>query len=72
MSAVELIAEKARLLPEDKLGEVLDFIEFLASRQRRPAGLRSLEGLWQGFDVSEDDISQARKEMWGSFPREDV
>ena len=22
--------------------------------------------------ITEDDISEARKEMWGSFPREDL
>ncbi len=72
MSAVELITEKVKHLPEDKLGEVLDFIEFLVFRQRRPERLRSLAGLWQGFEVSEEDIAQARREMWGTFPREDI
>ncbi len=26
--------------------------------------LRSLYGLWQGFSISEEDISHARREMW--------
>jgi hypothetical protein len=36
--------------------------------------LRSLYGLWKDLksDVSADDIDDARKEMWGTFPREDV
>lgn len=29
--------------------------------------LRSLHGLWQGFTITEEDISQARQEMWGRF-----
>jgi hypothetical protein len=29
--------------------------------------LRSLHGLWQGFTISDEDISQARQEMWGRF-----
>ncbi len=33
--------------------------------------LRSLYGLWRGFSVSEEDIPQARKEMWGAFARGD-
>mgnify|MGYP000916172264 CR=1 FL=1 len=26
--------------------------------------LRSLLGLWQGFTVTEEDIAEARREMW--------
>ena len=29
--------------------------------------LRSLYGLWQGFSITDDDIAQARREMWGQF-----
>ncbi len=32
----------------------------------------SLRGLWRGLDVTEEDIAQVRREMWGHFPREDV
>jgi hypothetical protein len=32
----------------------------------------SLRGLWQGLDITEDEIDQAREEMWSEFPREDV
>ena len=31
---------------------------------------KSLRGLWQGLDITEDDIAQARREMWSNFPRE--
>lgn len=33
---------------------------------------RSLLGLWQGTTVTEQDIDEARKDMWGTFPREDL
>jgi hypothetical protein len=33
---------------------------------------QSLRGLWQGLDITEDDIQAARREMWGGFPREDI
>lgn len=33
---------------------------------------RSLLGLWQGTTITEQDIDAARKEMWGTFPREDL
>lgn len=33
---------------------------------------KSLRGLWQGIDISSDDLSELRQEMWGTFPREGV
>jgi len=38
----------------------------------RPTQRRSLRGLWQGLDITAEDIAQARREMWGNFPREDI
>lgn len=32
----------------------------------------SLRGLWKGVDISAEDIDEARREMWGNFPREDI
>lgn len=29
--------------------------------------LRSLYGIWQGFSITEQDIAEARREMWGNF-----
>lgn len=34
--------------------------------------LRSLQGLWNGVSISAEDIDEARREMWGNFPREDI
>ncbi|NIR53105.1 hypothetical protein GWO43_31140 [candidate division KSB1 bacterium] len=33
---------------------------------------KSLRGLWQGLDISDKDIAEARREMWQNFPREDI
>ena len=38
----------------------------------QPKQRKSLRGLWKGLDVSEDDIAEARREMWDSFPRNDI
>jgi hypothetical protein len=38
----------------------------------RPAPRKPLRGLWQGLDITEEDIAEARREMWGNFPREDI
>lgn len=69
----ELIAEKAKALPPDKQAEVLDFLEFIQARSRKQAGpLVDPYGLLAGLDhdISESDIAEARREMWGGFPRE--
>jgi hypothetical protein len=36
--------------------------------------LQSLYGLWKdfGIDISAEEIDAARREVWGSFPRDDI
>ena len=43
--------------------------ELMASQ---PTPRKSLRGLWRGLDITEEDIAEARREMWGNFPREDI
>ena len=38
----------------------------------RPTPRKFLRGLWRGLDITEEDITEARREMWGNFPREDI
>jgi len=47
-----------------------DFAGFLGTKKKRP--LKSMRGLWKDLNISlsEEDIAEARKEMWGNFPRE--
>ena len=41
--------------------------------QSRPIPRRhSLRGLLKGSSISGEEIDQARQEMWGNFPREDL
>jgi hypothetical protein len=71
MTVEQQVLEKLRELPLQKQEEVLAYINRLQEKGRqRPR--RSLAGLWAdlGINVSEEDISQARKEMWGNFPRD--
>ena len=74
MTTWEIIAEKAKELPQEKQLEVLDFLEFLRTRPRIRRPLRSPAGLWKdlGINLSEEDIAEARREMWGNFPRDDA
>lgn len=53
---------------------VPDLAAPLAAEEEKAKPLRSLYGLWKdlGIDLSTEDIDAARREMWGTFPREDV
>ena len=33
---------------------------------------KSLRGVWRGLDITEEDLAEVRREMWGNFPRDDV
>ncbi len=33
---------------------------------------KSARGLWAGIHISEEDIAEARHEMWSGFPRGDI
>jgi hypothetical protein len=70
----QAVVEKLRVLPVEKQREVLDFAEFLQRksvpqpprRRHNPIGLcADLE-----VDITEEDIAEARREMWGNFPRD--
>ncbi len=69
----ELIG-KIRQLPERQQQLVRSLVDELAQAANTQDALRthewygSLEHL--GIDISEEEIDQARKEMWGNFPRE--
>lgn len=42
----------------------------LAKEKIRPR--KSLRGLWRGLDITADDITDMRQEIWSDFPREGV
>jgi len=72
MTIEQKVLEKLRNLPREKQQEVLDFVDSLKGRSGSPKPLRGLEGLWADLDIniSEEDIAEARREMWGNFPRD--
>ena len=72
MTIEELVVEKLRELPPDKQKEVLEFVESLKDKDGPHRPLRSLRGLWAdlGVEITEEDITEARREMWGNFPRD--
>lgn len=72
MTIEEKVVEKLRELPPEKQKEVLAFVDSLNDKPRTPKRLRSLEGLLEDFhiEITEEDIAEARREMWGNFPRD--
>lgn len=66
------LVEQWRALPSDKQQEALDFIALLREKTTAKRPLRSALGLCADLNVTitEEDIAEARKEMWGNFPRD--
>lgn len=62
-------SDKARLL-EDISAALRRDLVLPETEKKKPK--RSLLGLWEGVSISEEDIDEARREMWGNFPREDI
>ena len=72
MTIEEQLLEKLRGLSPDKQKEVLNFAQSLSKIESPKKPLRSLEGLWADLNIqiTEEDIAEARREMWGNFPRD--
>ncbi|MEG4116004.1 DUF2281 domain-containing protein [Microcoleus sp. N9_B4] len=74
MNLEQAVLDKLRELPPERQQEVLDFAEFLQQKSIVKRPLKSVKGMWAhlDIDITEEDIAQARKEMWKDFPREDI
>ncbi len=72
MTSEEVLLEKFKVLPVNRQQELLDFAEFLENKEVVKKPRRSLYGALADLNVkiTEEDIREARKEMWGNFPRE--
>ena len=66
--------------PEDTLTEIATFLDHLRyklerysvdtdvpSSQQTPYTPVALGGLWTGVTITDEDITEARREMWNSF-----
>jgi hypothetical protein len=68
----EVLQLAAQLSPVDKV-RLIERIAPQIERELTPPTLReSLRGIWQGLNITEEDIAEARREMWGNFPRDDI
>ena len=72
MAIEDEILERVRALPPAKKSEVLQFVAGLATPQRAP--FKSPKGILTdlNFTLTEEYLAQARREMWGDFPDDDV
>lgn len=70
MTTTAKVLMKFHSLSEDQRMQVLDFIEHLpANNIPKPS---KLFGLFKGHETTEEEIAEARRELWGKFPREDL
>lgn len=74
MTSYQNILEQAQQLSPSEKARLLADISASLQADLRTSGQpkRSLLGIWEGVDISAEDIDQARDEMWGKFPREDI
>ncbi|MCI0355510.1 MAG: DUF2281 domain-containing protein [Acidobacteria bacterium] len=72
MTIEQMVVDKLRELSPEKQKEVLEFVESLRRGNGPRTPRHSLLGLWADLNVhvTEEDIAQARREMWGNFPRD--
>jgi hypothetical protein len=73
----EVLSVAQQLSPNDKARLLEDISaplrrELAQSETEKKKPKRSLLGLWEGLSISGEDIDDARREMWGNFPREDI
>lgn len=72
MTIEEQVLERLRDLPPERKEEVLEFVDSLREKNLAKKPLRNLRGLWKdlNIDITEEDIAEVRREMWGNFPRD--
>lgn len=71
-SMEEAILETVRALPPAQQASVFDFANGLREPQRKP--FRNPKGILADLDftLTEEDLAEARREMWGNFPHDDI
>jgi hypothetical protein len=77
MSEPVTLQEVLRLARQLPLAEQVRLIEQIAGQtaqqiEHSPQQRRSLRGIWPSLDTPPEDIDQARREVWGGFPRQDL
>ena len=74
MTLEQSLIEVVRSLPPEKQQALLQHAHQLREQADEPKKpLKSIRGLWAdlGISLSAEEIDEARREMWGNFPRDD-
>ncbi len=73
MSTQSSIIEKILSLTAEQQREVMEFVESLKKSPNPRPARRSLMGAFSHLNVhiSEEDLAEARHDIWRNFPRED-
>ncbi len=74
VSVEQAILEAVRALPAGKQQEFLNHANLLRQDASAKKPFRSVRGLWSdlGITLSAEEIEENQREMWNSFPRDDV
>jgi len=77
MTKVVTLEEVLELAKQLSLVDKINLIEKVTPEIKRelnvkPKPRRSLRGLWRSANISDQDIAEARKELWSNFPRENI
>jgi hypothetical protein len=61
-----------KTLPPEKQQALLEFAEFLQAKITPKSPSKSIKGLWANADINltEEELSTTRKEMWANFPKD--
>jgi hypothetical protein len=78
MSVTELLIQKVQALTEEQQKQLLEYIDTLPPARDKPgpddSALPRINpmGLFAhlGVSISQEEIKQARREMWANFPRD--
>lgn len=72
MTIEETVLEKVKVLPLNRQQEVLDFVEFLESKEAVKSPRRSLKGALADLNIkiTDEDIREARNEMWRGYTQD--
>ena len=68
----ETLIAVIKTLPIEKQQALLEFAEFLQAKTLPKAPSKRIKGLWANADINltEEELSTNRKEMWANFPKD--
>jgi len=69
-----VLADLLKLSPRERLEVIAQAAQQteheMPEESKKPT--RSLKGILKGVSISAEEIDEARREMWGNFPRDDI